>query len=174
MKLLWIVLYYSLVQYLPGNGAPLGVGRLVNGLRAFIVKRMVAAAGTGINIDRRANIGSGRRVRIGSNSGIGPSSRIYGEFTIGENVMIASDVMALRQNHRINWLGTPMNQRGASSESPLIIGDDIWTGTRVRILPARRRIVRGPVVGTRSAVTKDVPEFSDVGGNPAGVFRRRC
>lgn len=173
MRLIWIVIYYGLVQYLPGNTAPFGIGNLMKRLRQLVVGGMLAETGANINVDRLANIGSGRRMRIGSNSGIGKASCIYGDVSIGRDVMIASDVLALRQNHRFDRLDVPMNQQGVSEECPLSIGDDVWIGTRVIILPGCRIIGNGSVIGAGSVVARDVPEGVVVAGNPARVIRAR-
>ena len=55
-----------------------------------------------------------------------------------------------------------------------MIGDDVWIGSRVIILPGVT-IGKGAIVGAGVVVTKDVPEYAIVGGNPAKVikFRRK-
>jgi acetyltransferase-like isoleucine patch superfamily enzyme len=47
------------------------------------------------------------------------------------------------------------------------IGDDVWIGANTVILPGCKRIGHGAVVGAGSIVTKDVPDFAVVVGNPA-------
>ena len=49
----------------------------------------------------------------------------------------------------------------------LIIGHDAWIGSRAIILPGCKRIGIGAVVGAGAIVTKNVPDFAIVGGNPA-------
>jgi acetyltransferase-like isoleucine patch superfamily enzyme len=53
------------------------------------------------------------------------------------------------------------------------IGDDAWIGDRVTITPGCSRIGTGAVVGAASVVTKDVPDFAVVAGNPARFIRFR-
>lgn len=53
------------------------------------------------------------------------------------------------------------------------IGDDAWIGAGTIILPGCRRIGRGAVVGAGSVVTRDVPDFAVVVGNPARHVRDR-
>lgn len=53
------------------------------------------------------------------------------------------------------------------------IGDDVWIGTNSVILPGCTRIGTGAVVGAGSIVTKDVPNFAVVVGNPARQISTR-
>ena len=48
----------------------------------------------------------------------------------------------------------------------------MWIGGRVIILPGRI-IKKGAIIGAGSVVTKDVPEFAIVGGNPAKIIKYR-
>lgn len=52
------------------------------------------------------------------------------------------------------------------------IGNDVWIGYDAVIMPGIK-IGDGAVIGTNSVVTKDVPPYSIVGGNPANVIRMR-
>ncbi len=52
------------------------------------------------------------------------------------------------------------------------IGHDVWIGHGAVILPGRS-IGTGAVVAAGAIVTKDVPAYSIVGGNPARVIKRR-
>lgn len=53
------------------------------------------------------------------------------------------------------------------------IGHDAWIGANVTILPGCTSIGAGAVVGAGSVVTKDVPAFAVVGGNPARLISER-
>jgi len=53
---------------------------------------------------------------------------------------------------------------------PVVIESDVWIGARAIILKGVR-IGRGSVVGAGSVVTRDVPEYSVVAGNPAKVVK---
>ncbi len=56
---------------------------------------------------------------------------------------------------------------------PCVIGNDVWIGANVVILPGCRRIGDGAVVGAGSIVSKDVADFEIVAGNPARHLRTR-
>ena len=55
----------------------------------------------------------------------------------------------------------------------LEIGHDAWLGQGAIITPGCKRIGTGAVVGAGAIVTKDVPDFAVVGGNPARIIRYR-
>ena len=57
-------------------------------------------------------------------------------------------------------------------KEPVYIGDDVWIGARVIILPGRK-IGEGVIIGAGAVVTKDVPDYAVVGGNPAKVIKFR-
>ncbi len=55
---------------------------------------------------------------------------------------------------------------------PVVIGNDVWIGANVVILPGVT-IGDGAVIAAGAIVTKDVPPYSIVGGNPAKEIRKR-
>lgn len=50
------------------------------------------------------------------------------------------------------------------------IGNNVWIGSNVTILPGVE-IGEGAVVGAGSVVTKNVPQYSIVAGNPAKIIK---
>lgn len=62
---------------------------------------------------------------------------------------------------------TKINQKGDT-----IIGSDVWIGYKATIMPGVN-IGDGAIIGARSVVTRDVPPYSIVGGNPARIIRIR-
>ena len=57
-------------------------------------------------------------------------------------------------------------------KSAPIIGDDVWIGTNVVILPGVH-IGQGAIIGAGAVVTKDVPPYACVGGVPAKLLKYR-
>ena len=55
----------------------------------------------------------------------------------------------------------------------MIIGNDVFIGHNVTILPGANKIGDGALIGAGSVVTKDVPDFAIVAGNPAKILRYR-
>ncbi|MGW1738936.1 CatB-related O-acetyltransferase [Nocardia sp. NPDC001965] len=53
-----------------------------------------------------------------------------------------------------------------------VVGNDVWLGNGVTVLPGVR-IGHGAIVAAGSVVTRDVPDYGIVGGNPARLIRSR-
>lgn len=53
-----------------------------------------------------------------------------------------------------------------------VIGNDVWIGYEALIMPGVR-IGNGAIVSSRAVVTRDVPAYTIVGGNPAAPIRKR-
>lgn len=58
------------------------------------------------------------------------------------------------------------------SRGETVTGNDVWLGMEAMIMPGVK-IGHGSVVAARSVVTKDIPPYTIVGGNPARVIRKR-
>ena len=53
-----------------------------------------------------------------------------------------------------------------------VVGNDVWIGQNVTVLPGVH-IGDGAIIGANSVVSKDVPPYHIVGGNPAKIIRKR-
>lgn len=111
------------------------------------------------------NWGEGAHLKIGAFCSIGKDVQI---FLCGE--------------HRVDWVTTyPFNvlwKSGKhltghpSSKGDIIIGNDVWIGREAVILSGIT-VGDGAVVGARAVVSKDVPPYTIVAGNPARMIRSR-
>ena len=161
-------LYWSVAIRMPKSNAKLSFG--AKSIRAGLARGFIAYAGKNINIQRGAEFG--RRLQIGDNSGVGVNCVLQGKITIGSNVMMGPEVYIYTRNHKHDRVDMPMNQQDYEQERPVTIEDDVWIGSRVTILPGVT-VGRGAVIGASAVVTKDVPPFAVVGGNPAKVLKMR-
>jgi len=106
---------------------------------------------------------------------------------IGRFCAIAKDVKFIMNgaNHKLSGFSTyPFHifgngwERVAPKDGDLsckgdtVIGDDVWIGYNATIMPGVH-VGSGAVIATQSVVTKDVPPYSVVGGNPATIIRYR-
>ncbi len=122
-----------------------------------------------------------------------PIIRWWGEsvkLKIGRYCSIAANVkIYLGGNHRYNWVTTypfpspPMNadwpnvnQRGLpalpATKGDVVIGNDVWIGDDAVILSGIT-VGHGAVIAARTVVTKDVPPYAIVGGNPCKIISYR-
>jgi acetyltransferase-like isoleucine patch superfamily enzyme len=116
---------------------------------------------------------AGVGLRVGDNSSIGPYSYIgcSGYIEIGDNVMMSPRVSIYSENHNFSDTDQPMNQQGVT-RSFVKIEDDCWIAANSIIL-AGVTVGKGSVVAAGAVVTKDVPPFSIVAGNPAEIIKKR-
>lgn len=168
-RLAYLALYYGVARHLPASNTR--IGAWVRPLRRAVCTPLFEHAGTNINIERGATFGTGSKVSIGNNSGIGVNAQISGCVRIGDNVMMGPEVVILTTSHEFSRTDIPMIEQPTSVHE-VVIEDDVWIGTRVIILPGRR-IGRGAIIGAGAVVSRDVPPYAIVAGNPARVIRYR-
>jgi len=143
-------------------------------------------------------IGRGSSIYLGVMFDLGPGGRVeVGQFTlmngariicdsqisIGDHCLISWNVVLmdsyrlpfdrLRRRRELERASMRQQRRIESSGSarPIQIGDNVWIGFDVCILPGVT-IGEGSIVGARSVVTEDVPPYCVVAGNPARLVRR--
>ncbi|QOT16042.1 DapH/DapD/GlmU-related protein [Paenarthrobacter sp. YJN-5] len=162
--------YWMVAKNLPASTSP--GGALWRKARAAVAGPLFAEVGNGINVEHGASFGKGDRIRIGDRSGIGINSRLDGPVTIGRDVMMGPEVMIYALGHNFTDTDTPMIEQGMSVPREVVIEDDVWIGARAIILPGVT-IGTGSVVAASAVVTKSVPPFSVVAGNPARLVKSR-
>ena len=85
---------------------------------------------------------------------------------------MGTDVTIITRNHRFDRTDIPMMEQGFEEERPVYIGNDVWIGDRVLILPGVH-IGDGSIIAAGAVVTKDVPLYSIAAGVPARKIRDR-
>ena len=131
---------------------------------------MLKKCGKKVNIERKATFST--RIQLGNYSGIGINAKVMGPCTIGDYVMMGPNCTIYTQNHAFADPDKPMQLQGRQEERQVTIGDDVWIGGNVTILPGVT-IGSHSIIGAGAVVTKDVPEYAIVAGNPAVVKKFR-
>lgn len=107
---------------------------------------------------------------IGSHTRIGLRSTLIGPLQIGNHIILAQNVVISGLNHTYQDTHTPI-YRQKVAVSPIIIEDEAWIAANA-VITAGVTIGRHAVVAAGSVVTKDVPPYSVVAGNPAKIIKR--
>jgi acetyltransferase-like isoleucine patch superfamily enzyme len=114
-------------------------------------------------MDNNRRVWKGGGIYIGNYCSFGPGIKIY------------------RANHLVEYFTThPLFYSPQYSyvkkdidRPKLIIGNDVWIGASVVILPRVKKIGNGAIIGAGSIVTKDVLPYTIMAGNPAKIIRMR-
>lgn len=86
--------------------------------------------------------------------------------------MMGPDVIIPTSEHNHTRTDITIRCQGKLPTKGVEIGNDVWIGTRVIILPGVK-IGDSSIIGAGAVVTKDVPSYTIVGGNPAKILKYR-
>lgn len=162
------IIYDLIAKHLPPSFSHIKIGQTQ--LRAFCGRLILTECGKNVNIEKGAVFSS--KVHLGDNSGIGINASIGGTVYIGNDVMMGPDCTIYTQNHRTDDITTVMRKQGLQEEKPVYIGNDVWIGGNVTILPGVK-VGDHSILAACAVVSKDVPPWAVVAGNPAVVKKFR-
>ena len=113
------------------------------------------------------DISFGDRVQFGSNC------VVHCDAEFGDSVLIARNVAFVgRDDHRSDLIGKYIWDSPRGDNYKTYVESDVWIGHGA-IIMAGVRIGSGSIVAAGSVVTRDVPPYSIVGGNPAKLIKQR-
>lgn len=93
-----------------------------------------------------------------------------GKVNIGSYVIAAGDCLIITQNHNYEGESIPYDETLIVRD--VEIGDFVWIGARVLILPGTK-IGEGAIIQGGAVVHGEIPPYAIAGGNPAKVFKYR-
>ena len=160
-------MYTCLAKHLTDGLGP--IGRLANTFRRILVRPLLKRPARKFSIDAGADFGNGCCLEISEHTNIGPNFSLTGTGTItfGEHIAMGKECMFITQNHKYLAEG----YKGFEVKD-IVVGNNVWFGHRVIVLPG---VVIGnhTIIGAGSVVTKNVPDYAIVAGNPARVIKVR-
>lgn len=110
------------------------------------------------------------KIKVGNNFYLNAYCHLLGNIEIGNDVMIGPKTVIWGRDHGMS-LEMPMKQQ-PHIKKDIVIGDDVWIAANVTILKGVN-IGTGAIIGAGAVVTKDVPPYAIVVGNPARVVKYR-
>lgn len=161
----WEGFWYWIFNTIPGT-----IGFLLRNVTTqFLFKKKCGMAW----IQPRVTLVETNKIIVGKNWGVNSGTYINGKggITIGNNVLIGSNVTISSGKHPIDGIGQPIFQR-PTLPMKIVIEDDVWIGGGAVIMPGVV-VKKGTVIGANAVVTKDTEEYSVVVGAPARCIRYR-
>lgn len=134
------------------------------------LKEMLGSVGEKVWIAKTFMCDNGKNIHIGNNFTGNYNLTILDirEVHIGDNVMVGPGTLITTVGHP---LSPAARRRHMAQAEPVRIGDDVWLGGNVTVLPGVT-IGNNVVVGAGAVVTRDVPDNCVVCGVPARVVKQ--
>lgn len=103
--------------------------------------------------------------------GIRNSFAAINRIEVGQNVLFAGYVHITDHSHGYEDVTIPCKTQALISKGPIIIEDDCWLGFNCEILSGVH-IGKHSIVAAHAVVTKNIPPYSIVAGNPANIIKQ--
>ena len=134
-----------------------------------MIKEIFGKTGENIFVEAPFHCDYGYNIEVGENFFANYNLTILdvGKVKIGANAQIASNVSIYTAGHPVH---PESRNTGYEYGIPITIGDNVWIGGSVTILPGVT-IGSNVVIGAGSVVTKDLPDNVIAAGNPCRVIR---
>lgn len=162
----WVKLFVNPVYHSKGKGS-----KICRRTRIDVLPFQPFKLGDYSTVEDFATINNGvGAVYVGNNSRIGIGNVIIGPVTIGNNVILAQNIVMSGLNHNYTNVDIPIYLQG-ETVATITIEDDCWIGANA-VITAGVTIGKHSVVGGGAVVTKDIPPYSIAIGNPAKVIKQ--
>lgn len=141
--------------------------------RNRFLRQHLGSMGEGSGVSFGVRILAPERIAIGNQTYL-PNRSVFdgrGGLTIGDQCLIGFESIVLTSSHESVDHSVAVRDQGMY-EAPVVIGDDVWLGCRVVVLPGVT-IGSHAIIGAGSVVTRDIPDYAVAGGTPARVIKDR-
>ena len=151
--------------------------RVLRRLRMYFLRPLFKYYGSDFRFDPDGFY-SYKNIYVGDSVNLGIKPILMAELSeihIGNHVMFGPEVVVIGGGHNTKMIGrfmTDVHEKTGNEDLGVIIEDDIWIGSRAIILRGVS-VGRGSIIGAGSVLTKSVPPYAIVGGNPARVLSFR-
>mgnify|MGYP002149839202 CR=1 FL=1 len=162
----WVQWLWNPLKHTHGSGSTIcrSVRLDVLPFRQFVI-------GTNSTIEDFATVNNGvGDVFIGNRTRIGLGCVLIGPVTVGNDVMLAQNIVVSGLNHGYEDITQPISTQPCSTQA-IVIEDEVWIGANA-VITSGVTIGKHSVVAAGSVVTKNVPPYSVVAGNPARLLKQ--
>ena len=143
-------------------------GPLFRSYRSFVLRLWGAKIGRRCAIAAGAKIWAPWNLSMGDYVAVANGAELYtvAPIRFGHHITISQDAYLCTASHDISKRLKPL------TTSPIEVGDFSWVCARAIVLPGVT-VGEGAVVAAGAVVTKDVPPWTVVAGNPAREVKKR-
>lgn len=164
------ILYYFIGYYLPLPDRWGIIGVMSTYIRRILCRQLFNQTGKIFSVGKNVDFGYlGNLISCGNHANIGNYCKIKGNgrLILHDHIAMGDDVTIITQDHK--YLADSYE---GFIVGDVVIGNYVWIGDRAIILKGVH-IGNHAIVAAGAVVTKDVPDFAIVGGNPAKIIKYR-
>lgn len=142
--------------------------------------RLTAKSGRKVVINRGFRASGWQNITLGNDVAIGRDCLFMctrAPIVVGDHVMFGPRVTVITGSHRMDLVGRYMTsvtneEKRPEDDSAVVFEGDNWIGANATVLSGVT-VGKGAVIAAGAIVTKDVPPYAVVGGNPARCLKMR-
>ncbi|TGE04306.1 DapH/DapD/GlmU-related protein [Hymenobacter fodinae] len=159
-RLLWGMFSALLFRYSP---------RPMHAWRSFLLRCFGAKVGRGVHVYPGVKIWAPWNLDLADECGIASGAILYcqGKITIGKRAVVSQGAHLVAGTHDYTQPGFPL------ITNPITVGDHAWVAADAFVHPGIT-IGEGCVIGARSVVTKDMPDWMVCAGHPCKPLKDRA
>jgi len=158
-RMIWMIVYAVFFRYSP---------RPAHAWRSFLLRLFGARVGKGAHIYPGVKIWAPWNLDISKGAAVGSGAILYsqGKIIIGCKAIISQGAHICTGTHDYTKSGHPLLM------GTIVIRDKAWVAAEVFVHPGVT-IGEGTVIGARSVVTRDMPDWMVCAGNPCKPLKER-
>jgi len=159
MRYIWGLVHFIFFRYSP---------KPLHRWRSFILRIFGAKVGRGVHVYPKVNIWAPWNLELDDGCGIANGVTLYSQdkITIGKKVVISQGSHLVTGTHDYRRAGFPLITK------PIIVNDEAWIAAESFIHPGII-IGAGCIIGARSVVIKNMPEWTICSGHPCVPIKQR-